>query len=96
MRSYLQRILAQHWRTAAVTDGRAALEAVRRQRPDVLVTDVMMAGMDGMELVAAIRDDERLAATQVVMVSARAGAEAAGDGLAAGADDYLSKPFSSA
>jgi len=95
MRAHLHRILSQRWDTVVVADGRAALDAVRVHRPDLVVTDVMMPLLDGFGFVQALRHDPKLAATPVLMLSARAGAEAAGDGFAAGADDYLTKPFTS-
>lgn len=95
MRAYLDRVLSPHWQTILVADGEAALNATRRLHPDVIVTDVMMPSLDGFEFVAAIREDPVLAATPVIMLSARAGAEAVSEGLAGGADDYLPKPFRS-
>ena len=95
MRRYLRRILSPHWDTVIFGDGRTALHGVRHHRPDLVVTDVMMPDLDGFGLVAAIRDDPGLASTPVLMLSARAGPDAAGDGYAVGADDYLTKPFTS-
>ncbi len=95
MRAHLERLLSAHWRTFLVGDGEAALHATRQLRPDLVVTDVMMPGIDGFELVAAIRADSDLATTPIVMLSARAGAEATTEGFAGGADDYLPKPFRS-
>jgi signal transduction histidine kinase/DNA-binding response OmpR family regulator/serine phosphatase RsbU (regulator of sigma subunit) len=95
MRGHLERVLSPHWRTALVGDGEAALDVARKVRPDAIVTDVMMPGLDGFELVAAIRADAELAATPVLMLSARAGADAVTEGFAGGADDYLFEPFSS-
>jgi PAS domain S-box-containing protein len=94
MRDYLTRLL----RTAGydvdvVTDGRQALERVRADLPDLVVSDVMMPRMDGLELVAALRTDPRTAAVPVLLLSARAGQEASIEGFHAGADDYLVKPF---
>jgi CheY-like chemotaxis protein len=68
---------------------------VRAERPDLVLSDVMMPGMDGFALLAALRADPATATTPVIMLSARAGEEATIEGLAAGADDYLVKPFSS-
>ncbi|MDG9702802.1 SpoIIE family protein phosphatase [Streptomyces sp. DH37] len=96
MREYLQRILAPNYRVTAVADGRAALEAVRADAPDLVVSDVMMPRMDGLELVAALRADSRTAGVPVLLLSARAGQEASIEGLESGADDYLVKPFSAA
>ena len=95
MRTHLERVLSAHWETVLVADGEAALVAARTLRPDAIVTDVMMPGIDGFELVTAIRADPALAATPVIMLSARAGAEAVDEGFAGGADDYLPKPFRS-
>jgi len=95
MRNHLRRILSERWDTIAFGDGQAAIDGIRQYHPDVVVTDVMMPALDGFGLVAALRADPALAATPVIMLSARAGAEAAGEGFASGVDDYLTKPFSS-
>jgi signal transduction histidine kinase/FixJ family two-component response regulator len=95
MRAHLERVLSPHWQTVLVADGQSALAATRELRPDAIVTDIMMPGLSGFDLVAAIRADPALAATPVLMLSARAGAEALDEGFAAGADDYLPKPFRS-
>ncbi|WP_232001799.1 ATP-binding protein [Mycobacterium sp. 852014-52450_SCH5900713] len=95
MRHHLDRVLSPLWETVLAADGESALAATRNLRPDAVVTDVMMPGIDGFGLVAAIRADPELAATPVLMLSARAGAEAIGEGYAGGADDYLPKPFRS-
>ena len=94
MREYLQRLLAPHYSVASVSDGQAALDAALADPPDLVVSDVMMPGLDGMQLLAALRGDERTSRVPVVLLSARAGQQAAVEGLAAGADDYLVKPFS--
>jgi signal transduction histidine kinase len=94
MREYLTRLLADRFRVEAVGDGAAALQAVHRERPDVIVSDVMMPGLDGFQLIAALRADESTRRMPVVLLSARAGEEARVEGLQAGADDYLVKPFS--
>ena len=95
MREYLTRLLSQNWRVEAVADGGAALAAARRERPDLVLTDVMMPVLDGFGLLRELRADASLASTPVLMLSARAGEEANVEGLQAGADDYLVKPFSS-
>jgi len=94
MREYVARLLREHWDVEAVTDGVAALDAIRRRRPDLVLGDVMMPRLDGMELLRAIRSDAELRSLPVVLLSARAGEESRVEGLAAGADDYLVKPFS--
>ena len=95
MRAHLDRVLSRHWETVLVADGQSALNVTRELHPDAIVTDVMMPGLDGFELVAAIRAEPDLAGTPILMLSARAGVEATSDGFAAGADDYLPKPFRS-
>jgi signal transduction histidine kinase/DNA-binding response OmpR family regulator len=96
MRGHLATVLGSRWDVVVAGDGRQALELARRYRPDLLITDVMMPELDGFGLIAAIRADAGLASLPVIMLSARAGPEAVGGGLAAGADNYLVKPFTSA
>jgi PAS domain S-box-containing protein len=94
MQEYLRSILAPYWSVDVVGDGHAALRAAREFPPELLVSDVMMPGLDGFEVLRAIRSDERTRDIPVILLSARAGEEAAIDALAAGADAYLVKPFS--
>ena len=94
MRDYLERLLAGSWTIRVARDGAEALEIARRERPDLVLSDVMMPGLDGFGLLAALRADEALADVPVVLVTARAGEEAGVEGLLAGADDYVVKPFS--
>jgi signal transduction histidine kinase/DNA-binding response OmpR family regulator len=94
MQAYLERVLSVHWRTVLVGSG-SALETTRKLRPNAVVTDTMMPRLDGFDFVEAIRADPALAATPVLVLSARAGAEAVSEGYAGGADDYLAKPFHS-
>ncbi|MFF3849806.1 SpoIIE family protein phosphatase [Streptomyces sp. NPDC002328] len=97
MREYLSRILTgAGYRVRTVGDGMHALEAVRADAPDLVISDVMMPRLDGLALVAALRTDPRTAAVPVLLLSARAGQEASIEGLRAGADDYLVKPFAAA
>ncbi len=95
MRGYIARLLRrQGYAVEAVADGGAALAGARTRRPDLVVADVMMPGMDGMALLSAMRGDGRLRDIPIILLSARAGEEAKVEGLEAGADDYLVKPFS--
>lgn len=94
MREYVRRLLASRYEVEAVADGEAAFRAVLLQRPDLIVSDVMMPRLDGFGLVQALRADPRLADIPVILLSARAGEEARIEGLGTGADDYLAKPFS--
>jgi PAS domain S-box-containing protein len=94
LRAYVARILAPHHDVVAVRNGAEALDALRRQPFDLVVSDVMMPEMDGFDLVREIRSDAQLKTIPFIMLSARAGETAAIDGLTLGADDYLVKPFS--
>ena len=95
MRQYLRHLLDDRYQVQAVADGRQALEATRLSRPALVLADVMMPRLDGFELLRSIRDDPVIASTPVILVSARAGEESRVEGLHAGADDYLVKPFTS-
>jgi signal transduction histidine kinase len=94
MRDYLVRLLGARFRVQAVSRGDAALGAALQERPDVVLSDVMMPGLDGFQLLAALRHREETRTVPVILLSARAGDEERVDGLQAGADDYLVKPFS--
>ncbi|MEU7949362.1 ATP-binding protein [Micromonospora taraxaci] len=94
MRAYLSRLLTgQGWRVRAVTDGRKALDEIHRERPDLVLTDVMMPVLDGFDLLRQLRADPTTRTLPVLVLSARAGGEASVEGLGLGADDYLVKPF---
>ncbi len=73
-------------------DGRLGLEAVKRERPDLLLTDVEMPHMTGYELCAAVKSDPELAAVPVVILTTLGGFEQIREGFEAGASDYLVKP----
>ncbi|MGA5757123.1 SpoIIE family protein phosphatase [Nonomuraea bangladeshensis] len=97
MREYLLRLLrGAGYQVTAVGDGLEALDTVRADAPDLVVSDVMMPRLDGLALVSALRSDPRTAGVPVLLLSARAGQEDSIEGLEAGADDYLVKPFSAA
>ena len=93
MREYVQRLLQERYEVTAVADGQAALESVRERRPDLILADVMMPRLDGFGLLRQLRSDEELNSIPVILLSARAGEESRVEGLHAGADDYLVKPF---
>jgi PAS domain S-box-containing protein len=93
MRSYVRRLLDKRWDVATAADGRAALEAIRRRKPELVLTDVMMPELDGYGLLRELRADPATRDLPVILLSARAGEDARIEGLDAGADDYLTKPF---
>jgi signal transduction histidine kinase len=95
MRQRIVRLLAEHYRTEVVPDGEAALAAARERPPDLILADVMMPRLDGFGLLRELRADPGTRGLPVIFLSARAGEEARVEGLDAGADDYLVKPFGS-
>ncbi|HEX5689258.1 MAG TPA: response regulator, partial [Roseiflexaceae bacterium] len=94
MREYVRRLLNPMYDVVAVGDGTEALQVARNMQIDLVLSDVMMPGLDGFGLLGALRADAQLRTIPVIMVSARAGEEARVEGVEAGADDYLIKPFS--
>ena len=94
LRDYVRTLLAPHYEVECVADGEAALEAARRRPPDLVLSDVMMPKLSGIELLQALRADPHTRSIPVVLLSARAGEESRVEGLELGADDYLVKPFS--
>jgi PAS domain S-box-containing protein len=94
MREYLSRILATHWQVETATNGKQALALALADPPDLLLTDVMMPELDGFGLLKELRANSRTSRLPVIMLSARAGEESRSEGMEAGADDYLVKPFS--
>src|SRR5579872_4241296 len=94
MRQYLARLLSEHYIVETVADGRAAIAKAREHPPSLILSDVMMPGVDGFELLKRLRADETTCRIPVVLLSARAGEESRVEGMQAGADDYLVKPFS--
>ncbi|ODU33162.1 MAG: hypothetical protein BGP24_09325 [Lysobacterales bacterium 69-70] len=93
LRDYLARLLGSRWSVDTVADGEAALAALRRQRFDLVLSDVMMPKLDGYGLLRALRADPLLEATPVILLSALASKDDCVEGLQHGADDYLVKPF---
>lgn len=96
LREYLRSLLAADYDVRIAADGATALRSARQDPPDLVITDIMMPGMDGLTLLQALRGDARTRTVPVILLSARAGQEARVEGLDAGADDYLVKPFSPA
>ena len=93
MREYVERLLSQLFVVETATNGREALERALADPPDLVLSDVMMPEMDGFELLSQLRKHEPTQLVPVVLLSARAGEESRIEGLEAGADDYLVKPF---
>ncbi len=94
MRDYVCGLLAEQYDVAAAADGLEGLAQVAAVRPDLVLTDVMMPNLDGFGMLERLRADPATFEVPVVMLSARAGEDGTIEGLEAGADDYLVKPFS--
>ena len=93
MRDYVTGLLSGDYALVTATNGLEALQQVRVALPDLVLTDVMMPQLDGFGLLTALRADPATMHIPVVMLSARSGDDATIEGLEAGADDYLVKPF---
>lgn len=94
MREYVKRLLTQRWQVETAANGAIALNMIQQQLPDLVLTDVMMPEVDGFQLLNTLRSDPITQSIPIILLSARAGEEATVEGLEAGADDYLIKPFS--
>lgn len=94
MRSYISRLLEKNYHVQTATDGKDALTKIKRSKPDLVISDIMMPVMDGIELLNNIKNNVETNRLPVILLSARAGEEAKIAGYNLGADDYLIKPFS--
>ena len=81
-------------RVSVARDGDAALETIRRERPDLVLLDVMMPGKSGFEVCQTVRGDDALAGVKILMLSAKGRDTDLAKGSALGADAYMTKPFS--
>jgi PAS domain S-box-containing protein len=93
IRTYVSSLLSSTYDVSTAVDGRDGLEQALADPPDLVLTDVMMPRLSGFELLRALRTDPTTVDLPVVMLSARGGEEGTLEGLEAGADDYLVKPF---
>jgi signal transduction histidine kinase len=93
MREYLRRLLAPHFSVTLAPDGGTARELALRRPPSLVISDVMMPGLDGFGLIRELRRDGRTRDVPVILLSARADPDSTLHALALGADDYIIKPF---
>jgi signal transduction histidine kinase/CheY-like chemotaxis protein len=93
MREYVTRLLSGRYQVSAVSNGEEALRSAVADPPDLILSDVMMPELDGFGLLTELRARAETRTIPVVLLSARAGEESRVEGLGAGADDYLIKPF---
>ena len=94
MRNFLRKILSVHFSVITAIDGEDAFEKSLQFRPELVVTDIMMPRLDGFGFLKKLRSYPDIRNIPVIFLSARAGEEAKVEGLHAGADDYMTKPFS--
>ena len=95
IRSLVRMTLArEQYEILEATDGEEALALAREHHPELVLLDVMMPGLTGFEVCRALKDDPATAQATVVMLSAKSQEEDRQQGLASGADDYFTKPFS--
>jgi signal transduction histidine kinase/DNA-binding NarL/FixJ family response regulator len=94
MRRYVAAVLGAEFEVHPVADGQYALDAIAERPPDVVLSDVMMPRLSGFDVARHVKADPKLANIPVILLTARAGAGEVIEGFNAGADDYLSKPFS--
>ncbi|WP_373047773.1 ATP-binding protein [Vulgatibacter sp.] len=92
LREFLRALLGGSYDVFTAVDGREALELVRSERPDLVLSDVMMPQMTGMDLCAALKADPALQNTPIILLTARTGSEAVLEGYTSGADDFVNKP----
>lgn len=95
MRKYVSGILSEHFNVITANNGLDALHKLETNMPALVLTDVMMPIMDGIQLLKAIKVNKKYANLPVILLTARAGEESRIEGYETGADDYLVKPFSS-
>ena len=93
MREYVKRLPGERYRVTVVANGQEALDAALSDPPDLILSDVMMSRLDGFQLLAELRTRPETKTIPLILLSARAGEESRVEGLGAGADDYLIKPF---
>lgn len=93
MREYVRRLLSSRFEVTTADNGWQALEKANQEIPALVLSDVMMPEMDGLQLLTALRENPATSSIPVVLLSARAGEESLIEGMTSGADDYVVKPF---
>lgn len=95
VREYIKDSLRDYYRILEAENGRKALEIIRDEEPDLIVSDIMMPEMDGLELTRTIKTDLKTCHIPVILLTAKTSQEQKFEGLEEGADSYIPKPFNS-
>jgi len=95
MRAYMKQIFSRFCTVLVAKDGVEALDIAREEVPNLILSDVMMPGLDGFQLITALRSSNETSLIPVILVTAQAGVEGRVEGLLSGADDVICKPFQS-
>lgn len=93
LRQYLAHCLGRQYRVLTACNGREALAQARTELPDLVVSDWLMPDMDGVQLCQALKTDERTSHVPIILLTSRSSTESKVEGLGAGVDDYVTKPF---
>ncbi|MFC2773486.1 MAG: ATP-binding protein, partial [Segatella oris] len=93
IRQLLMTVLSPYYRILTAVDGQEGLEVIRDEMPDIIISDVLMPNMSGIELCKIIKEDFAICHIPVVLLTARTAVEQELEGLKTGADDYITKPF---
>ncbi|OJV14773.1 MAG: hypothetical protein BGO21_18955 [Dyadobacter sp. 50-39] len=95
MRQHIKSLLGNQYGVLTASNGAEALGLIRKRRPALVLSDIMMPEMDGIALLKAVKSDPAICHTPIILITARAGEESRIEGIEIGADDYIVKPFSS-
>jgi signal transduction histidine kinase/DNA-binding response OmpR family regulator len=95
LRQYISRHLQQEYEILEAENGKEGMDLARAYIPDLVISDLMMSEMDGMEMFRRLREDERTSHIPLIMLTSRADRESKLEGLLTGADEYITKPFDS-
>ena len=94
IRTYLRSVLSQNYNVSESSDGKSGLELARRIVPDIVLSDIMMPVMDGLEFCEQLKTDKAISHIPVILLTARSMDEQRAEGYEHGADAYIAKPFS--
>jgi len=94
MRLYIQNILSEQFNVQVAKDGQEGLEMALKYIPDLIISDVMMPRMDGLEMVSLLRDNEKTNHIPIILLTSRQTESQIVEGFEIGVEDYISKPFS--